>query len=105
MGKGTVLARKLQEIVTLALCLSSRSHPCPKGIKSRRTPTIELPVDYVFQEGEPLQHRILDGADAVGCQVDHFCPGMDVVERVAALGRDGSALGQEEDEASHRDQV
>lgn len=80
--------------------------PTPKALKSRRAvPTIQLPVDDVFQEREPLQHRILDGADAVGCQVGHFCPGMDLMEGVAALGGDGSALGQEEDEAGHGDQV
>lgn len=73
--------------------------------KKELFPTIQLPVDYIFEKGEPFQHRILDGADATGCQVGHFCPGMDVMEGVAALGRDGSALGQEENEASHRDQV
>lgn len=86
---------------------ASTPHPPPssKGTKSRTVPTIQLPVDYIFQEGESLQHCILDGADAVGCQVGHFCPRMDVTEGVAALGRDGSALGQEEDETRHGDQV
>lgn len=75
-------------------------------IKSGRTvPTVQLPIDDVFQEGKSLQHCVLDGADAVRCQVGHFCPGVDVMEGIATLSRDGSALGQEKDEAGHRDQV
>lgn len=102
------LSRKLQASRAHALCPDSPppATTYPHGIKSRSTvPTVQLPVDYIFQERESLQHCILNGADAVGCQVGHFCPGMDVMEGVSALGRNGSALGQEEDEASHRDQV
>lgn len=100
-GCSVALPPKLHDIPALA----RRPRPYPSVMPSRAAPTIELSVDDVLQEGEPLQHRVLDGADAAGRQVDHFCPGMDVMKGIAALGRDGSALGQEEDEASHGDQV
>lgn len=67
--------------------------------------TIQLSVDDVLEQREALQDRILDGAGAVRAEVDRLRARPNLMEGVSATHRDGPALGQEEHEAGHRNQV
>lgn len=86
--------------LTLCLARPRRAPEAPACVL-----TIQLPVHDVLQQRQALQDRILDGAGAVRAEVGHLGARPDLVEGVSAAHRDGPALGQEEHEASYRDQV